>query len=197
MEVFAFREYEPFSQLLNGALVVDIGAHVGSFALRVHEVFPLAEFICCEPDPEAFKLLSYNLMTNGVPAKLHQVAVTDRTGVAALYRSQPGAPTNRVADKPGNTTCEVRSLSLGELMLTVDRDIALMKLDCEGSEYRIVRGSSDRAWAPVQRIVMERHPAGAQEQAALRRRLGDLGFRTIRQTLLGPDCELIWLSRVD
>jgi GT2 family glycosyltransferase/tetratricopeptide (TPR) repeat protein/SAM-dependent methyltransferase len=71
-------------------VVVDIGAHIGTFAVLAAESWPGARVIACEPDPDNFGLLEQNLRGRS-RIELVQAAV--------LGDDRPEVEFHRVADK--------------------------------------------------------------------------------------------------
>lgn len=146
-----------------GWRVMDIGAHIGTFALKAWRAG--AQVWAFEPEPENFGLLTRNIAQNGAwTVHAFQDAVTGTTGRATLYVWQKS---------PGNTgsygmhygaafgapALEVNTVTLAEALLLLDGPCDLLKLDCEGSEYDILESATPAVLARVGRIVMEWHVA--------------------------------------
>ena len=157
--IFARDEYR-LDGLAPGSLgtVVDVGAHIGVFALRVA---PLARRVLCfEPDPANFELLRANT------ARLPHVTCV-RTAVAAGRATRSlhlGINGSRNSLRPidperSKGAIPVEAVGLDDLFREhgVDR-CDLLKIDCEGGEYEIVYGASAALWSRVGRIRMEYHP---------------------------------------
>lgn len=70
--------------------VLDVGANIGLFALRIFRSHPGARVICFEPVAPIFEVLRQNLY--GLPAELHPEAVSERDGHTELsyYPLVPG-----------------------------------------------------------------------------------------------------------
>ncbi len=71
-------------------VVLDVGANIGLFALRLLREYPEARLHCFEPAPPTFEVLAQNLY--GRPVKLHRLGLSDRGGKAELsyYPRAPG-----------------------------------------------------------------------------------------------------------
>jgi hypothetical protein len=80
-------------------------------------------------------------------------------------------------------------------MADVERPVALVKLDCEGSEYDIILHSRADSWRSVQRVVLEYHPVKGVGPSALLKRLRQLGFELVGERQDAPALGVWWLSR--
>src|SRR5262249_9141263 len=150
---------------------VDVGAHVGSFTLWIAEQHPTQRLLCFEPDPDAFVYLERNV--DGL-AETFQSAVAARAGTAALARPLPGGRTSSLGRAPD--AIPVNIVAFGDVVANAG-EVALLKLDCEGSEYDIVLDTPLQAWTRVQRIVLEHHPHPLNSPHELVARLELIGFR--------------------
>ncbi len=137
--------------------VVDVGAHIGTFARLWHERNPQARIVCVEACPENVDLLAANV---GEFAEVVQAACTYEPGPVALLnavnpRSQSTGGSRVVRREDLGLESdpqylhdqrELARVSLEELMRRYDLPrIDVLKLDCEGSEYSILEhGPIDR-----------------------------------------------------
>ena len=71
-------------ELRDGACVFDVGANIGSFLLYVHQACRGALIHSFEPAPPLFEKLRRNAELNGVEARLFNVGISDREGMAEL-----------------------------------------------------------------------------------------------------------------
>lgn len=80
-EIFVRRAYLPEgTELRENAVVFDVGANIGMFALFVHATCPTATVYAFEPVPPVFEKLRSNATTHGVRAKLFPNALSDAAG---------------------------------------------------------------------------------------------------------------------
>jgi FkbM family methyltransferase len=135
----------------NVRTVMDIGAHVGSFSVLCHHLWPSAQIVAVEPHPESFELLKLN--TAHVPASrlLHvNAAISNKSGQCLL--ASPVSH-SRVAEyvpdvwdslqpRYKDFGIEVPALTVEQLWEKISAwgvaEIDLLKLDCEGAEYLII-----------------------------------------------------------
>lgn len=131
-------------------VVVDIGAHIGTFARRVHELNPAAKIICVEACPENLEALRANV---GQFAEVVHAACTYEPGELGLLNAvRPNCtstggsivkPIDLVGDlAEGEYWPDRRPVPKVTLEQLRERfgfeSIDLLKLDCEGSEYSIL-----------------------------------------------------------
>jgi FkbM family methyltransferase len=151
-EVYMQNCYELPSTLI-GKTVVDIGAHIGVFAIACAERGALL-IECYESAPENARVLRIN--TAGIPAA--------RVFEKAVWRSDRYEPTVRLGEFPA-VNCgganvlaeygpEVPTISLDDICRKL-RMVDLIKLDCEGSEYPILLTATELG--RVRNIVGEWH----------------------------------------
>jgi FkbM family methyltransferase len=156
--------------------VVDVGAHIGCFAARWRRRNARARIICVEACPENLAALRANV---GSYAEVVPAACTyESEPVALLNAVWPGCvstggsrvlPADELAEHPTEKAdktewwADARPLSkvtLEELMSQFQLDrIDVLKLDCEGSEFSILRNTTslDR----IGLIVGEYHGSAA------------------------------------
>jgi FkbM family methyltransferase len=201
IDVFALDAYECEWELEDDPIVIDIGANIGAWVLRLAEQHPQVTGVCYEPDPAAASYLTRNLEVNGLAARVgvRSEAVSDQTGTALLHQAEPGDGTSslRSVSHVSHFQRETRvpTVSFSDAIEHVTGDVSLLKIDCEGAEYDIVKSSPPDAWQRVKRIVVEYHPAPPEKVEALRARLTELGFSVIKERLRGDGEGTLWLAR--
>jgi len=196
LEVFAFSTYAHDWRLEQSPFIIDIGAHVGAFTLWLAEKYASLRVTCFEPDPDAFRYLERNL--RGLDVVMRREAVAGRSGTSALTRPIPGGAVSALRDsngQPGSNVVDVRVVAFDEVMAGIHDPVALVKLDCEGSEYDIVLQSAANSWRQVHRVVIEYHPMPAEDPRELVERLSSIGFALTREHSVGGDVGTYWLSR--
>ncbi len=141
--------------LRKDAVVLDIGAHIGCFALSISD--RVGEVICYEPDTANFLLLQKNIEKNGFKnISIHEKAVASQTGELELYVNPTLSVLNSLVRK--NTAVfsqKIPAISLAEII--GEKRIDLLKIDCEGGEYDIFYNSPKEILKKIDFIVMEYH----------------------------------------
>jgi FkbM family methyltransferase len=159
--------------------VVDIGAHIGTFAHLVKKLNPSARVICVEVAAENIEPLRRNVAERA--EAVHACVVGERTGPVKLHNSftTPGTcrstggstvvPLGEPPPQDPQYRVEVLPCECLTLQQVMDRfqlsHIDLLKLDCEGSEFDILEG------APLSRIrsiVGEYHGFARWEEFRMR-----------------------------
>jgi FkbM family methyltransferase len=143
-EVVIDNEYRLAPRFHPRDVIVDVGAHVGSFAYAVLRR-GAGTVYCCEPSRENFGLLQHNLRPFGAGAHLFQGAVwrSDRE-VTHLMLQNEADPRNTGAAQVVETLAAepVAALPFDRLIQRATeggaRRVRLLKLDCEGSEWPIL-----------------------------------------------------------
>lgn len=169
--------------------VIDIGAHIGTFAMWLATAKASAELISVEADPATHRLAERN-----VAAHLSGARVLHRAGGAAddtVLRLSVEGPSmsHRIAPTGG---VEVRSISLTTLVKMAagaGGRVNLVKIDIEGSEEALLCANPE-ILRDIDAIVIELHPTLC-DTAAVRallerffRSVVDIGGRKSAKPLL-------------
>jgi len=132
----------------NSPVVLDVGANVGHYAMKVMELAPTSRVYAFEAHPDAFRTLLANSNKIGFTAfnmacgsTNGQTALFDYVGAggsehASVYRDVIEQIHHGVAEK-----FEIRSVKLDDLMEELGiGEIDLAKIDVEGGEYDVLLG---------------------------------------------------------
>lgn len=183
-EVYSQNEYRLPEQFEPSDVIVDVGAHIGTFALACL-ARGARRVLCYEPDPANFVLLAENMAPYAWAVEVHHKAVwrSDIQQKVYLYPHKEAACTAMtvVGSGDGANPSEVEAIGLDEILAAIPGGVRLLKLDCEGSEYPILYTS--KSLATVREIVGEAHekfvfPGSpfATTSAGIAVCLGDHGF---------------------
>jgi FkbM family methyltransferase len=185
--VFVEKVYEqcPGFESRPGDTIVDLGAHIGFYALKEGKaVGPSGRVYAFEPNPSVFELLRANVDHNGLKwVECVPLAVTDRSDHATLWTSPRWSTTASLyqSGRTGTHGIRVPTISLDEFVKSHDiRKIDILKMDTEGAEPLIVTGGMERALPITDRIVMQSHRTRHQ----VRKLLQPLGFRMVMDATL-------------
>jgi FkbM family methyltransferase len=158
--IFGRDEYR-LNGFADGSLdtVVDIGANIGLFSIRVA---PLARrIIAYEPLPDHFKLLQANL---SAPNFRHvvsvQKALAGKAGPLDLWVSPNPGGHSILRDVAGGGAGSVRVEAATFREIFADHSIErcdLLKIDCEGAEYESLAAMPADLWPRIDRIHLEFH----------------------------------------
>ncbi len=180
----AYRDVLPLFTAKNIRLV-DIGANLGSFTIWMHRVLGVREAFCFEPESDSFRLLNFNLALNECStAKPIEYAVGGeaRTTKIALKKSSPGGTTIYADNDSITDASSVPVISFGDWMDGLEGDFDLLKVDCEGAEWEILRKTDPRIFTRFRAVVAEVHgdPENKQSVSEFKQSMEKLGFRTVR-----------------
>jgi FkbM family methyltransferase len=141
--------------------ILDVGAHIGTFAAQILTWRDDLTIVCVEPDPANLELLYRNLAPwagGGRVVILDGAVVGDPDGEQPFLLGE-NATAHLAADADGSRP--VRRPTLYPLAdLIPSEGIALAKIDCEGSEYEILAGTHTGRLGRCHRIHLEWHGYG-------------------------------------
>lgn len=127
------------------ATALDVGANIGNHSMFFAKYF--AKVVAIEPNPNAALLLQANLAANGIAnVELQQVGLLDQGGSLRFVEEQFNLGASRfVSDEDVETSAAGRSLPVmrgDDLVkaLKLSSRVALIKLDVEGLETRVLLG---------------------------------------------------------
>jgi len=162
-EIFIDKEYAFLSQYLSNIhkpVVLDIGAHIGAFAIWVISINKEAKILSVEADPATYQIATLNLTaltSQGIKWYLIQGAASDTDG-EKIYFSNTGSSLSHHLDKSGNIEVETVSLSsLINRIVPEETLIDLLKVDIEGAEEDFLC-TNPEVLKKVRAIVVELHP---------------------------------------
>jgi FkbM family methyltransferase len=154
------------NQLRPGDVALDIGAHIGFFALQLaHAVGATGQVYAFEPLDRNADLLAQSIRENGFEdrLRLERAAVADHTGTATLRFARETLNTGgaflaegNVSDLGGLAAITVPTIRLDDYQLR--RPIRLIKMDVEGAEPRVIAGAATVIGADRPVIISEIHP---------------------------------------
>ena len=183
-EVFIGRLYTSNGQkICAGDTVVDVGANIGCFSLLASKlVGSEGRVIAVEPDPQTFRKLQANIELNQAKNIVAFCgAVGETNGQTILFRHANPLFSSLHEEVDGRVTANQQVptdiLTLDSFFQEHDIDkCQYLKLDCEGSEYGIVRSLSPELAARISQITMEMHSVPGESEAELDSSLKQYGF---------------------
>jgi FkbM family methyltransferase len=137
------------TELTSGGTFIDIGSWIGLFTLLAAKIVGEQGSVhAIEPDPVARKILLKNIALNHLTnVKVYPIALTDKIGTAQIVARGTFGFGNSMTTllfehgRGGIMPCTTTTLEtfVRENNITPD----LIKMDIEGSEYQVIRGSED------------------------------------------------------
>lgn len=182
----------PYLKLEKRPVVVDIGAHIGTFAIQTATKYPKATVYAFEASHETFSLLEGNVCENGLTGRVVVVnkAVSAKDGEVTLYHNLVDGNWGHTISKKVSDSIEiVESTTLSRFMKNSRIEaIDLLKSNCEGAEFEIILNTSLDDLARVKCAIVLYHcdlVGGSQTVEKLVRRL----------TAAGHHCFLLYQKR--
>jgi FkbM family methyltransferase len=172
-ELYRFESNHPAPR------IVDCGAHCGLSAVYFKRLYPAAQIVAVEADPNIFALLTQNVAQRGLTGiQLINRALSAEAGPVTFHRE--GANAGRIHRLAGAIeTITVPSIALDELLV---EPVDLLKVDVEGVETDVLCASS--RLASVGQLIVEYHSFADAPQSLdrLLAKLASDGFRYKIQT---------------
>lgn len=134
------RDYGLESLALNpGAVVVDIGAHVGVVSMSLAKRFGCTVY-AYEPEPDNYRRLISNVAANKLGDKImtFPFAATRDSRLVSIGGGGQNSGGHSIYKGVGP---QVQSTTLAEIIENVGGRIDLLKIDAEGAEYEILEGA--------------------------------------------------------
>ena len=149
------EEYAP-PENLQATGILDAGAYIGLSTLYLHHLFPDADILAIEPDPQNYQLLEKN--THGVAGiRLLKGALWSGSS-SCVFQADPSQPwASRVVTEPSEQGRPVRSIALREVEGILGKPLEFIKMDIEGAEEAAFREVSDRLAETLKAMVIEFH----------------------------------------
>lgn len=199
-EIFAEDAYrlDGFLDGLVDPVVLDIGGHIGCFALAVATRSSGARVHVYEASPSTAAWLSRNVAANGLRDRIsaHQVAIADHRGSLEFADNDGGSSLNGLTAPTGSThLVEVPSITFADAVAEAGGRVDVVKIDTEGAEYDMVLRSDPASWQSVQRVVMEYHDVPGHDWTELRDFLAAAGLVVTELDEASARQGTAWLTR--
>ncbi|MGV3554650.1 MAG: FkbM family methyltransferase [Croceibacterium sp.] len=187
--------------LTQGGDFVDIGANVGFFSILAAKHMEQGRVLAVEPNPSAYERLTDNIARNEVSRKVTTFAglVSDFEGTESLNTivgmeeySSIGSIVHQSAERFEQHALEVKAIKLDRLVEEGGFRPALLKVDVEGAEMRVLTGAREtlKRHRPVVMCEMSRallEPMGSSPEEIASFFAGlDYVVRDVQDPALGP-----------
>jgi FkbM family methyltransferase len=156
-----------YSKNAKPRVIVDIGANFGMFSKLCSLLFPKADIYAYEPHPSALRWLERNAAETRI--RIIPCAVSERAGTVSFDTSYDSTLGYVTAGGALSVNC-VASVEVAE-----GRPIDLLKMDCEGSEWTILRDKT--LLERTQEFRMEYHLFDSHSLSELRSLVESAGHR--------------------
>jgi FkbM family methyltransferase len=155
-EVLISAEYTPIETPIRTTekpVIIDVGAHIGLFALWAFSLNKQAHILSLEADPDTFALLEENKKANDSILNWKALNHAAWSREEDLAFSTDGEAMGHHIDTHGQIT--VKGMPLKDIVSPYDK-IDIMKVDIEGAEEEFIC-SAPEYLAPVNLLIIELH----------------------------------------
>jgi FkbM family methyltransferase len=162
-QIFRDREYEKIEAMGNANFILDCGANIGLASVFFLNHFIGARVLAVEPDPENAALCRQNLEKYGSRASVVDGGVWSHATELVVVPSEFGAGNKwGVTVRPRHPLdveyVAVKGFDISSLCQRAgEKQIDLLKIDIEGSEFEVFRKWPERWLDRVRNIVIELH----------------------------------------
>lgn len=154
-QVFLFDEYN-FKFNEKPKLIIDGGANIGLFAIKMKNEYPDSKVICIEPDSENYLMLQKNTMKYNNVFLEHKGLWNKETKLKVFDKYNCGKWGMVVEED--SISGSINAISLNALFKKYSIDVVdILKIDIETSEKQLFSENYDY-WIPkVKHIIIELH----------------------------------------
>jgi len=157
MVVFLKKDY---GVIPDNSIVVDIGANIGVFAIYAASTARNTTVYAFEPAKDSFDCLLRNVKLNGVERVVHpfNLGVSAKKEKRKLFLASLSPFHSLYSRSINQEFISINCISLNDILEQnkIDR-VDVLKVDCEGAEFEILRGLSDGNFRRIKEIRMEYH----------------------------------------
>ena len=158
--VWMIQEYSNSDFEINDSdIVIDVGAHIGLFALFASQFCKRGKIFCFEPIKENYELLVENINSNKIKNIIpFNFAVSKVSGSVKIFLNEDYSGHSMFLET--NDFVIVKSKSLFDIFSENNiQECNFLKLDCEGAEYEIINSLSSEFLNKIKKLTIEYHLA--------------------------------------
>lgn len=139
-------------------VIIDVGAHIGSFSIIASKKYPQSKVFSFEPSPNNHSLLKKNIDVNKAKnVSAFNKAVTSHTQGIEIYFNPLNSALNTMYGKNGKST-KIPSTTLKDILTKNKiKKCYFLKMDCEGAEYDILLNTSTNVLKKINQMAIEYH----------------------------------------
>ena len=173
-----------------GDVVVDMGAHIGAFAVRAARLAHHGQVYAYEASIKNYDLLTENRQLNELEnLYIENSAVSNQRGLMALYTPANNSILGSLLQDTSSFMEMVQSITFSDIIAEhALAQIDFLKVDVEGAEFDILLACSAETFAKIRRMVIEYHEFEGDERT--HRDLTDLlvshGFKVVVEKAIFP-----------
>jgi FkbM family methyltransferase len=156
-ENFLKEKYKPE----NGQIVIDLGAHVGKYAIRSGKIVgSKGMVIAVEAEPESYEIMCKNIELNNLQSIVTplNIAISNKNGKIPFFVSEGQSNVSSMYTK-WSKQIEVDAITIDELIKRYKLEkVEWLQMDMEGAEYDAILGATDSIKnGIVENFIIETH----------------------------------------
>jgi FkbM family methyltransferase len=180
-EIYGSGEYEKLFRIHEGDVVIDVGAHIGIFAVKAARlVGGKGVVVAIEPDRENYSFLMANKKINNLKNVIPVCgALSDYRGKARLYSWKCMVGGYSIVEKHSSHYVEVPVFTLDHLATQLGLvEVDFVKIDAEGAELEVLQGSKRTLRRSSARVVIAGYHA-PDDPKAISYFIESLGYKAL------------------
>lgn len=181
-EVFVDKCYDYPVLTVKDPVIMDIGGNTGLFSLRMKQLYPDAIVYSFEPFAPNFKQLSVTIAASklkDVSAFPFGIGGTTRKERLYIHKNNIGGHSIIQSETNSDAYTEIDLISIVKIFKKLKiTKCHLLKMDCEGAEYEIIKNIDRELAASIEKIVFESTPT-AYNVDELTEHLENVGFKML------------------
>lgn len=145
--------------ICEGDVVVDMGAHIGAFAVRAAKLAKGGRVYAYEASSKNFALLTENRQLNDLEnLYIENSAISNRRGTMPFYTPSDNRILGSLLQNTSSFVEAVPTKTFSDIITehAINR-IDFLKIDVEGAEFDILFANPDETLSRTRKIVMEFH----------------------------------------
>ena len=151
----------PYYHLPKNAVVIDVGAHIGTFSLLMACKSPGGKFYALEPAQDTFDVLEKNVIENNlarelIPCKL--ALFNNNSSIKLFHDEMSGNWGHSIVSELSKTYEEVETMTLDTFFEKNNiQHCDLIKFNCEGAEFKIIENVSTKTLNKINTWIILYH----------------------------------------
>ncbi|WP_238527548.1 FkbM family methyltransferase [Candidatus Nitrosarchaeum limnium] len=186
----------PGFEIRDNDIIVDVGAHIGLFALFASQFCKNGKIYCFEPIKENYEMLSDNTNLNEIKNIIPlNLAVSKENEHVRIYLDLDESAHSIFPQ--GNTFVDVKSTTVKRFFDEYKiENCDLVKIDCEGAEYEIIDSIPEEYFSRINKIIIEYHLIDKKLELYqnLLKKLENMSFKT-KTRKISEDMGMIYAMR--
>lgn len=143
------------------AIVIDVGAHIGTFSLLLFDKAPNGTIYALEPAEDTFEILEKNVVENKLTGKVVscKIALYNTDSKVKLFHDEhSGNWGHSIVSELSQAFEEVETVALDSFFSKYKiQHCDLIKFNCEGAEFKIIESASDETLNKVDTWIILFH----------------------------------------